>query len=247
MKSLEIRPTELVVPTRDFTPVMDTPNEYLMTHRTRATRLIALKGNNRGSFIGALTAWINGRWQAIVFESRHELMTAYILLANPRLDDLWDQAERVGFWGADGKWHHHTFDYLATIDGKKHAVACKLESSTERLEFRTTLGLIAHQNGHFADEVVLVTEKAFSREWALECELRHFIGSEIDDETDAVVLPILAGIETSMTIRDIVAASGRKGKAWQSIVRLIQKGYAQTVPGTRIDDYDTLIVRGALS
>lgn len=236
---------ESLKPNRNFVPVQDTPTEYLTAHRTRGTRLIELKGNNRGSFIGSLTAWINGHWQVIVFESRHELMTAYILLTHPELQDLWEQAERVRFLGADGKWHYHTFDFLVTIDGKKYAIACKMESSAERLDFRTTLGLVADQNDQFADEVVLVTEKAFSREWALEAELRHFVGSEVDDETDAIVLTILRTIETSTTIREIVAASGRKGKAWRSLVRLIQKGYAQTVPGTRIDDYDTVIVRGA--
>jgi len=230
---------------RCFTPIPDTPNEYLMSHRSRGTRLVALKGNNRGSFVGALVAWINDHWQTIVFESRHELMTAYILLAQPGLEDLWDQAERVGFRGVDGKWHHHTFDFLVIIDGKKLAVACKLESSTMRLEFRTTLGLIGHQNEHFADEVLLVTEDAFSREWALEAELRHFIGSEKDDDADAIVLPILRGIQTETTIRDIVAAAGIRGRAWRSIVRLIQHGYARTIPGTRIDDYDTRVVRGA--
>lgn len=244
MTSLIKCPAEHTNSSRNFVPVPDTATEYLTAHRTRGTRLINLRGNNRGSFIGALTAWINGRWQVIVFESRHELMTAYILLSHPNLDDIWDQAERVGYLGADGEWHHHTFDYLVVIDGKRYAVACKLESSAERLEFRTTLGLISHQNGHFADEVVLITENAFSREWALEAELRHFIGSEIDDETDAVVRPILEAIETSTTIGEVVAASGRKGKAWRSVVRLIQKGHARTVPGTRIDDYNTVLVRG---
>jgi hypothetical protein len=49
-------------------PPPDTSKAYLVAARSRGDRNIALTGTNRGSFVGAIVAWINGRWQTISFE-----------------------------------------------------------------------------------------------------------------------------------------------------------------------------------
>jgi len=224
-------------------PVADTDFIYQMAARTRASRIVELRGNNRGSMVGAFVAWLNGGWQTLVFESRHELKIAYILLAKSGLQDLFDQPPRVRFIGLDGEVHAHTFDFLAVINGRRYAVAAKFRSSAERLHFRRQLAVIKSQCSDFADEVLLVTEEDFTKEDALAAELFHFIGRENDPEADALVGKIVSTLTGSATVGSIVAASGLKSRAWRSIVRLVGLNQVNVVGTARIDDYDTCIIR----
>lgn len=226
-------------------PPTDTDRHYRLAAQSRASRIVELRGNNRSSFIGAFVAWLDGKWQTLVFESRHELMTAYILMANPGLDKLWDQPPRVSFIGLDGKVHHHTFDYLARINGKTYAIACKFASSVERLYFKHQLGAIKAQLNGFADEVLLVTEEDYSRDAALIAELYHFMRHERDDEADAAVAKISGGLLGSTTIEDLVRATGLKSRAWRAIVRAVGSRRLAIAGKGRIDDYATTIVRVA--
>lgn len=223
-------------------PPPDTSKIYQVVAKTRGQRHIALKGTNRGSFVGALVAWINGRWQTISFESRHEMMTAYILLSNPKLTDLREQIWSPGFVDGNGKHHGHVFDFVATIDGKDHAIACKLSSSADRLDFRATLAALAGQMGAFADGVDLVLEGSFSRVRAFNAELFHFLRYEQDPEADALVSAVIADVEGVTTVSAIVLAAGLKGRGWRSLVRHCANDRVIILNG-RIDDYGALITR----
>jgi hypothetical protein len=231
----------IVAPLLSFPPE-DTSHTYLVTAKSRGDRSIALTGTNRGSFVGAIVAWIGDRWQTISFESRHEMMTAYLLLSHPKLTDLREQVRSPGYVDSDGVHHDHVFDFVATIDGKDHAIACKLQSSTDRLNFRATLGLLASQMGEFADTVDLVVEGAFSRTRAFNAELFHFLRFEHDEEADQVVSTLVSSLEGVTTVAAIVAASGLKGRGWRSLVRMCAHHRVAVVRG-RIDDYTTLIAR----
>jgi hypothetical protein len=231
------RPTALVRPTPD------TQFSYLMAARSRASRIVDLKGNNRGSFIGAFVAWLDGKWQTLVFESRHELLTGYILLSTKGVEDLQDQPPLVRYIGLDGRWHAHTFDYLVIVNGKRYAVACKFASSVARLRFKHQLSTIRAQLNGFADDVLLVTEQDFSRERALAAELFHFMRREIDDEADAAVAAIVDTLSASTTIGDLVRAAGLNARGWRAIVRAVGEHRLQIVGKRRIDDYSTSVVR----
>lgn len=223
-------------------PPPDTSKIYHVVAKTRGDRHIALKGTNRDSFVGALVAWINGRWQTISFESRHEMMTAYILLSHPKLTDLREQVRSPGFVDRDGKHHGHVFDFVATIEEEDRAVACKLVSSAERLDFRETLASLAGQMGDFADGVDLVLEGSFSRVRAFNAELFHFLRYEQDPEADALVAEVIAHVEGVTTVSAIVAAAGLKGRGWRSLVRHCANDRLVILDG-RIDDYGTLVTR----
>ena len=224
-------------------PSADTELVYHMAARSRASRIVDLKGNNRGSFIGAFVAWLDGKWQTLVFESRHELMTGYILLGTPGVDGLWDQPPRVSYIGLDGQLHHHTFDFLATINGRRYAIACKFASSSARLHFKLQLAAIKAQLNGFADEVLLVTEADYTRERALAAELFHFISRERDDEADQAVERVVDSLIGSTSIGEVVAVTGLRSRAWRAIVRAVGNRRLQIVGRRRIDDYTTQVVR----
>lgn len=217
----------------------DSPLHYWMSARTRASRLVTLKGNNRSSFVGAFVAWLDGKWQTLVFESRHELKTAYIFLGMPGLEDLLDQPPAFTFVDYAGKQRHHTFDFLATIRGRRYAIACKFKSTAERLAFKSQLGWMKSQLNGFADEILFVKEEAFTPERALQAELCHFINREADDEADAAVLAVVRGMVGSITIAAIVQSTGLKARAFRSIVRLVAQHRLIVADKGRIDDYET--------
>ena len=223
-------------------PPPDTSKIYHVAAKTRGDRHIALKGTNRGSFVGALVAWINGRWQTISFESRHEMMTAYILLSHPKLTDLREQVRSPGFIDSNGKWHGHVFDFVAAIEGEDRAFACKMASSSDRLDFRETLAALAGQMGDFADGVDLVLEGSFSRVRAFNAELFHFLRYEHDHEADALVAEVIANVEGVTTVSAVVLAAGLKGRGWRSLVRQCANDRVIILNG-RIDDYGALITR----
>lgn len=226
------------------TPQGDNQWFYLMAARSRASRIADLRGNNRGSFVGGFVAWLNEGWQTLVFESRHELMTGYLLLSTPGLQDLHEQPPRVHFKGLNGLPSWHTFDFLATVRGRRYAVACKFKNRAERIHFREQLALIKAQFKDFADEVLLVTEEDYSRERALEAELYHFIGREVDEEADVTVLALISTLVGTTTIGTIVRATGLKpARAWRSIVRLAGRRVIRVDAGHRIDNYESPICR----
>lgn len=224
-------------------PVSDSEYLYHMAARSLASRIVELKGNNRGSFIGAFVAWLDGRWQTLVFESRHELATGYILLSTPGVEGLKDQPRRFHYIGLDGKYHHHTFDYLVTVHGRRYAVACKFASSVKRLHFKHQLSAITAQLDGFADEVLLVTEQDYTREQALAAELSHFIGREQDEEADRAVDALIQTLNGSTTIGEIVDATRLKSRAWRAIVRSVGRRRLQIVGKGRIDDYSATVMR----
>jgi hypothetical protein len=226
---------------REFPKPDHDANGYQLTARSRGLRPVALRGNNKRSMSGAMVCFLDGRWQAVAFESRHECLTGYILESNPNLTDLVDQFPAVTYLGIDGKVHEHTFDFTAVIDGKEHPIACKMRESAEHSNFATTLGLIKAQNVDTLGDISLVHEKHFSRERAIEATHIHFIARENDDEADEVVWPIVRKLNTTATIAEVVAASGLKGRAWRSIVRAIGRGVARRAGNGRIDDYRTRI------
>jgi hypothetical protein len=226
-------------------PPLDSDVAYRIAQKTRATRLPGLKGNNRGSFVGAFVAWSGDRWETHVFESRHELLTAYILMANPGFESLWSQPPRVQFLGFDGKIHHHTFDFLVVVNGKKYAVACKFASSVLRLNFKHQLACIKAQLNGFADEILLVTEQDYTVETALVAELYHFMRREHDDEADLAVAKVISSLSGSTTIDDLVRATGLKARAWRAIVRAVGSRQLAIVGKNRIDDYGTAVAKVA--
>ena len=171
-------------------------------------------------------------------------MTAYILLATPGLQDLHEQPPTIHYRGLNGLPTLHTFDFLVTIDGRRYAIACKFKNRAERLHFREHLALIKAQFGDFADEVLLVTEQDYSRQQALQAELYHFIGREVDEESDMVVLELVSTLVGAATIGAVVQASGlEKWRAWRSIVRFAGRRLLHVDHGHRIDNYKSPIRR----
>jgi len=217
---------------------------YIPTLPSRASRAIPLR--TRSSFRGAFVTTFGGVRRAVVFESRLELLTAYLLVTSAGVVDIWDQPTPIEYVDGDGEVRRHTADYLVTMsDGRKVLVAVKPAGSATRHDLRTTLGLIrAQMPMSFADEIVLVTDRSFSREQAENAELIHHIGGETDDEADLVLTGLIATLQANTTIGALVQASGLEGRAYRSIIRLIGQGFCHQVGKGHLR-YDSRIARSA--
>lgn len=211
---------------------------YTPTLPSRASRRIPLKGNS--SFRGALVMSL-GANRSVTFESRLEMMTAYMLLQRDDIADLYDQSTAIEYLDTDGKQRSHTPDFMAvTKDGRRILVAVKRSDSAQRRNFRRTLGLIKAQMGRVADDLVLVTEKSFSAEEASNAELFHQIGREIDDEADAVLIALIDSLNSGCTIAQLVDASGLGARAYRSIIRLLAQNRCRHTAKSRLS-YSSII------
>ena len=210
---------------------MLTSTYFTPTLPSRASRHIPLR--SRGHFTGALVTYFNREFRAVVFESRLELRVAYLWSTRPDVVDLIDQYPAIHYLDANGQVRYHILDYVAVMrNGRKIGLAVKPSDSARRHDLvRTLKRVMAHANGA-VDEIRLVTEKSFSLEAADNAELMHFMGSEVDDEADAIVGSLIQKLTGTTTIESVVNASGLEGRAFRSIVRLIARRVCrQVTPG----------------
>lgn len=206
---------------------------YTPTLTSRAERYIALRA--KGHFSGALVVYFNGVRRIVVFESRLELLTAYVWSTLLGVVDLLDQVRLSPFIDDDGHVRHHILDYVAVMaDGRRIGLAVKPAGSAARRNFRRTLELIMAQCSDQIDEIRLVTEQSFSREQAENAELIHFVSSEIDEEADQAVGKIISSLSGTTTIESLVDATGLEGRAFRSVIRLIGRGVCRQVGQGRL-------------
>ncbi|WDZ79134.1 hypothetical protein PWG15_27005 (plasmid) [Ensifer adhaerens] len=111
------------------------------------------KGHSRGWVVDPAAN------RAIGFSSTHEMRLAAMLLANRNVVEVEDQPAAVSYRGADGKRHHHTFDYRATYrNGRRVAIAVKPRSAVVKSGIRDVLKRVRPVLGSFAHEAVLLTD-----------------------------------------------------------------------------------------
>lgn len=186
-----------------------------------ASRLPPLRsrGSSRGTICNIKTN------RTICYESAVERRAAYVFMARSDVADIWDQPPPVTFVGADGKPHHHTFDFLVLMrDGSRTAVAVKPYEKADRIS--DTLERIAKQGAaaHMADRITLVTERDLPIWKVWNAEFIHSAMRERADGDDTLLREILTKIAGSVTIRDIVRLSGLSGRGFRAVARLLANG-----------------------
>lgn len=216
---------------------------YTPTLASRAERYIALRA--KGHFSGAFVVYFDNVRRIVVFESRLELLTAYVWCTLPGVVDLFDQVRLSPYIDDDGRERHHILDYIAVMaDGRRIGLAVKPAGSADRRNFRRTLELIMGQCTDQIDEIRLVTEQSFSRSQAENAELIHFVGSEVDEEADQVVSKVISSLRGIATIESVVDATGLEGRAFRSVIRLIGRGVCRQIGEGRLR-YPSVIGRAS--
>lgn len=199
------------------------------------------KSSSRGFLQAHLPA--EARPRQIIYESNLERQTALLLLARNDLWNLWDPPPKIAFTDRRGRTAHHVFDDLAEFNGgRRVAIAVKPQARTERLGFRETLARIrADLPPHFADEVVLVTEKTLPAAAVHNAELLHMFRACPDPEADRIVGDLVAAQHRPFCIADIVADSGLGGRAFRALVRAIYAGLVRADFDSRITSATVLL------
>lgn len=186
----------------------------------------------------------HARNREFVYESLLERGFIYISLASGLVEDYLDQPPPVEFRNGDGKMAEHTFDALLTLkDGIRAAVDLKPKKKVVRSGIIEVQKLIEQQVGKsFADIYLLRTEDHVHPDDVADAQLvlraRRF-DCPVSDATIATLANSLIGW---CRLRDLVAASGMGGDAFNAAVRLIGDGLLEVRENARIS-YECFIRR----
>ena len=182
---------------------------------------------------GRPTSGDGGREREIRTEGLLELKILYLILADSRVENVWEQAGPVQYKDAEGKTHRHFFDFLVLLkDGRRIAIAVRPFERSQGL--KETLKLIGAQMGHFADGYLLLTNQHVAR-GALHNVIRiHAARRGPRLGHDQKIRDIAATINGRIKISDLVKVSGLEGDGFRAIARLIGAGELQLCERGRI-------------
>jgi hypothetical protein len=164
-----------------------------------------------------------GRNREFVFESKLERGFIYISLASDLVEDYLDQPPPVDFVDGSGRTATHTFDALLTLrDGTRVAVDLKPKEKVDKSRILEVHRLIEAQVGTaFADVFLLRTEDHVHPDDVHDARLLLRARVLPCPASDARVARMASGLHGWCRLRDLVAASGIGGNAFNAAVRLI--------------------------
>lgn len=159
------------------------------------------------------------------FESSLEKKVQLLSFSRSGTKEVREQ-QLVDYIDFDGRLARHWFDLLLqTTSGETIAIAIKPYEIAAKSDFRTLLELIASQTPKsFADRVVLVTERNFTRDLVYNAELIHSVRLDQEPDSDGVVRGHLGELQSPLKIGELTKRCGIGGSAFRSIVRLIAAG-----------------------
>ncbi|MHC2797716.1 hypothetical protein ACVINZ_006728 [Mesorhizobium jarvisii] len=186
----------------------------------------------------------HARNREFVYESKEERGFIYISLASGLVEDYLDQPPPVDFADGDGSMATHTFDALLTLkDGTRAAVDVKPKSKVLKSGILQVQRLIQQQHGKSVADVYLVrTEDHIHPDDVADAKLLLRARRLLCEKADAVVAGLAASLHGWCRLRDLVAASGIGGDAFNAIVRLIGIGGLEVWDDARIS-YECFVRR----
>ncbi|WP_235962728.1 TnsA endonuclease N-terminal domain-containing protein [Jannaschia marina] len=181
----------------------------------------------------------------IQFESKLEQRVLFLYLARPDIWDVWEQPPSVTYRDERGAIRQHVIDFLVTLRcGRKLAVAVKPLKRAQRSAFLSELQAIRRQLAKdVADDLVLVTDRDFTKEEALNAERYLSIRRGYGPDDLSRVASVLKSKPLPGTVRGLVDLLGGGSAAYRSIYVAI---YADLlwVDRTRLIDLNTAIRAG---
>ncbi|MFU0504600.1 hypothetical protein [Pseudaminobacter sp. NGMCC 1.201702] len=179
-----------------------------------------------------------------VYESKPERGFIYISLASDLVVDYLDQPPSVTFRWPDGRKGEHTFDALLTLrDATRVAVDVKPKKKITKTQILEVQRLIKEQVGTaFADIYLLRTEDHIHPDDVYDAQLLLRARRLACGASDALVAKIASGLHGWCRLRDLVAASGIGGAAFNAAVRLVGDGMLEVRDGARVS-YECFVRR----
>lgn len=147
-----------------------------------------------------------------------------------------DQPPPVTFRWPDGSMGEHTFDGLLTLkDSSRAAVDVKPKEKVVRSRILEIQRLIKEQIGTaFADVYLLRTEDHIHPDDVYDARMLLRARRLACAASDAVVAKLACGLHGWCRLRDLVAASGIGGNAFNAAVRLIGEGVLEVRDCARV-------------
>ncbi|MFB9985005.1 hypothetical protein ACFSQQ_11335 [Mesorhizobium kowhaii] len=186
----------------------------------------------------------HARNREFVYESKLERGFIYISLASELVEDYLDQPPPVDFLDGDGRMSTHTFDALLTLnDGVRAAVDMKPKSKVLKSGILQVQRLIEEQHGKAIADIYLVrTEDHIHPDDVADAVLLLRARRLASEKADAVLAGLVASLHGWCRLRDLVAASGIGGDAFNAVVRLIGGGVLEVWDHARIS-YECFVRR----
>jgi hypothetical protein len=173
--------------------------------------------------------------RCIEAESRGERNATLKFLADPNTMMVVEQSPRVEWVDKDGEVHEHVFDLHVTrrvgrgeiskvaVDVKPYA---KVKSSDIKRLHKT---LAKQMDPTVADELLVFTEKKFTRADLYNVELFHGVFKQQYPDDDKVILGLITKMKGPAPIADLVEASHLNGYGFNAVARAIAVGHLALV------------------
>ncbi|WP_371170030.1 hypothetical protein [Aliiroseovarius sp. 2305UL8-7] len=169
---------------------------------------------------------MTGELQQHRYESGEERNCFYVNAADPQVVDIIGQPICVTYRTAADKMKQHNFDMLCIRnDGMRVLYAVKPRDEAIRSGLVHDLPYIAKAVPRdVADRVKLFTDRSYPRWYCADARRLFEINREPDEEADAVVGEISAGLEGQTTLGDVTALAGMKGRGFRAAFRAVFAG-----------------------
>ncbi|MEX0319039.1 MAG: Tn7 transposase TnsA N-terminal domain-containing protein [Ruegeria sp.] len=212
---------------------------------SRATRGIPRRSthSSRGGVVMQLPG--QNRPRVVQFESKLEQRVLFLLLANPAVTNVWEQPQFISYRDQSGNRKTHFIDFLAELkNGRRLAIAVKPWKVVLEKNFCRELQQIrAAMRKDFADDIVLVTERDFTRAEALNAQRFVEFSKTRNSEHQAHLKSIICDVCFPVTVNELCQLLGLGGAGFRSIVIGIFEDIL-TADRKHLIDLDTLLSKG---
>lgn len=161
------------------------------------------------------------RLAQVGYESTLERAFVLIALADCNTTDIVEQPFTLRFVDSESRPRRYTFDYLVTMrDGRRVAVEVKNSQQASKPKVISKVRDAASRLvPDYADEVVLFTEKNFTRTQVENAEQFLNCQREADPNADNRLLAVISSLQGSMSVGDLVKISGLAERGYPAVVR----------------------------
>lgn len=185
------------------------------------------------------------RPRVVQFESKLEQRVLFLLLANPAVANVWEQPQFICYRDQSGNRKTHFIDFLAALkNGRRLAIAVKPWKVVLEKNFCRELQQIrAAMRKDFADDIVLVTERDFTRAEALNAQRFVEFSKTRISEHQVRLNSIIRDVCFPVTVDELCQTLGLAGAGFRSIVIAIYEGIL-IADKKHLIDLDTLLSKG---
>jgi hypothetical protein len=193
---------ESSIPTR----MEETAGVRVPPRRSLAQRNITLR--SRGSFRGTIINPLNNR--EVHYESVLERDAAYILLTDPRVVALREQAGPVKFRDENGTERSHFFDFSVNLkDGSTHLIAVKYERDVAKSGITDILSKVRQRLPRRAGQFVhLRTDRHITRVRAANARLVFAANRDADPADVAIIVDAIRTFHGTMSAEALLMTAG---------------------------------------